>query len=133
MSDRVRIPEGEVAVRLAEHFVCLPGSGGHANVATNGGSVSAHGVLGFDIAGHVTAAGWQPINGSTGRNACSLTYGRGGSTLSVYSQVGIGDMVAGVSGRRDLAECKKVPMEIRPFRPTSRRSGVVESARTALT
>lgn len=133
MSDSVRIPEGEVAVRLAEHFVCLPGSGGQANVAINGGSVSAHGVLGVDIVGHVTAAGWQPIDASTGRNAWTLTYGRGGSTLRVYSQAGIGDVVARVSGRRDLAECKKVPMEIRPFRPTSRQSGIVESARTALT
>lgn len=58
MTDEARMPEGEVARRLAEYLLSLPEADTHAEVAIDGASAFAHGFSVFDIAAHMAAVGW---------------------------------------------------------------------------
>ena len=112
-----RMPEGEVAIRLAEHLLGLHGADPHAEVAIDGASVMAHGAVVFDLAAHMEAQGWVAVDVSTGRNPWTCTYGREGRTIRVHSRSGVGDVVARVGGRRIVAECKKGAAPGKPGSP----------------
>ncbi|WP_318875099.1 hypothetical protein [Sinorhizobium meliloti] len=110
-----RMPEAEVSIRLAEYLTEQPGFGDHVEVAIDGASVRVHGSDVFDIEGYLRTYGWRlsaPEHKS--RNTWAATYQRGQATMRIHSQSGVGDVVAVVSGRRVIAECKKGPLIKKP-------------------
>lgn len=112
-----RMPEAEVALRLAEYLSERPGFGGHIEVAVDGASVRVGETEVFDIIGYLTWAGWAQDKAGTGRNAWATLYHRGHATLRVHSRSGQGDVEATVNGRRIIAECKKGPLTKKPGSP----------------
>jgi len=113
-----RMSEAEVALRLAEFILSLPGSGAMASVAIDRASIKAGDAIIFDIGRFMAATGWKQIKApQLGRNAWTGTYRRGDKTVRVHSRTGEGDVVAMVDGRRIVAECKKGPLVRKPGSP----------------
>lgn len=113
-----RMPEAEVALRLAEFILSLPGSGAMASVAIDGASIKVGEAIVFDIGQFMAGTGWEQVKEpQVGRNAWIGTYRRGDKTIRVHSRPGEGDVVATVGGRRIVAECKKGPLARRPGSP----------------
>lgn len=113
-----RMPEAEVALRLAEFILSLPGSGTMASVAIDGASIKVGDAVIFDIGRFMAGTGWeQTKEPQVGRNAWTGTYRRGDKTIRVHSRPGEGDVVATVDGRRIVAECKKGPLVRKPGNP----------------
>jgi hypothetical protein len=113
-----RMPEAEVALRLAEFILSLPGSGAMASVAIDRASIKAGDAIIFDISRFMAGTGWEPIKEpQVGRNAWTGTYRRGDKTIRVHSRPGEGDVVATIDGRRIVAECKKGPLVRKPGSP----------------
>jgi hypothetical protein len=113
-----RMPEAEVALRLAEFILSLPGSGAMASVAIDGARIKVGDLLVFDIGRFMAGTGWeQTKKPQGGRNAWTGTYRRGDKTIRVHSRPGEGDVVATVDGRRIVAECKKGPLVRKPGSP----------------
>jgi len=106
-----RMPEAEVALRLAEFILSLPGSGAMASVAIDWASIKVGDAIIFDIGSFMAGTGWEQIKQpQIGRNAWTGAYRRGDKTIRVHSRSGEGDVVATVEGRRIIAECKKGPL-----------------------
>jgi hypothetical protein len=113
-----RMPEAEVALRLAEFILSLPGSGPMASVAIDGASIKVGDAVIFDIGRFMAGTGWeQTKEPQVGRNAWTGAYRRGDKTIRVHSRPGEGDVVATVNGRRIVAECKKGPLVRKPGSP----------------
>jgi hypothetical protein len=113
-----RMPESEVALRLAEFILSLPGSGTMASVAVDGASIKVRDAVVFDIGRFMAGTGWeQTKEPQIGRNAWTGAYRRGDKTIRVHSRLGEGDVVATVDGRRIIAECKKGPLARKPGSP----------------
>lgn len=113
-----RMPEAEVALRLAEYLSEQPGFGGHVEVAIDGASVRVHDADVFDIVSYLRSNGWVAIEGTaSGKNAWTARYERGTATMRVHSQSGMGDVEATIAGRRVIAECKKGPLIKKPGSP----------------
>jgi hypothetical protein len=113
-----RMPEAEVALRLAEFILSLPNSGAMASVAIDGASIKVGDAVIFDIGRFMAGTGWEQTKElQVGRNAWTGAYRRGDKTIRVHSRPGEGDVVATVEGRRIVAECKKGPLVRKPGSP----------------
>ncbi|BCP51743.1 hypothetical protein K32_03600 [Kaistia sp. 32K] len=113
-----RMPEAEVAIRLAEYLTERPDFQGTVDVAIDGASVSVGGVEVFDIRGYLRAYGWQAVQGTAvGRNDWTAEYTRDAAAMRIHSRSGVGDVEALVGGRRLIAECKKGPLVKKPGSP----------------
>ncbi|EIM31141.1 hypothetical protein [Microvirga lotononidis] len=113
-----RMPEAEVALRLAEFILSLPGSGAMASVAIDGASIKVGDAVIFDIGRFMAGTGWEPIKEpQVCRNAWTGAYRRGDKTIRVHSRPGEGDVVTTVDGCRIVAECKKGPLIRKPGSP----------------
>jgi hypothetical protein len=113
-----RMPEAEVALRLAEFILSLPGSGAMASVAIDGASITVGDAEIFDIGRFMAGTGWEPIKEPrVGRNAWTGAYRRSDKTIRVHSRPGEGDVVATIDGRRIVAKCKKGPLVRKPGGP----------------
>jgi hypothetical protein len=113
-----RMPEAEVALRLAEFILSLPSSGAMASVAIDGASIKVGNAISFDIGRFMAGTGWEQIKEpQVGRNAWTGAYRRGDKTIRVHSRPGEGNVVATVDGRRIVAECKKGPLVRKPGNP----------------
>ncbi|WP_230534477.1 hypothetical protein [Microvirga roseola] len=113
-----RMPEAEVALRLAAFLLDQPKSGSMASVAIDGASIQAGELQIFDIDGFMAHGEWiQDKERPAGKNAWTGTYRRGGKTIHVHSRPGQGDVVAQVNGRHIFAECKKGPLIKKPGSP----------------
>jgi hypothetical protein len=96
-----RMPEAEVALRLAAFILSLPGSGAMASVGIDGASIRSGDAVTFDIGRFMAGTGWEPImEPQVSRNAWTGTYRRGDKTIRMHSRPGEGDVVATVDGRR---------------------------------
>jgi len=103
-----RMPEAEVALRLAEFILSLPASGAMASVAIDGASIKVGDGVIFDIGRFMATTGWQPVKeAQAGRNAWTGAYRRGDKTIRVHSRPGEGDVVATIDGHRIIAKCRK--------------------------
>src|SRR3954471_15785625 len=101
-----RMPEAEVALRLAAFILSRPGSGAMAGVGIDGPSIKVGDAVVFDIGRFMAGTGWEPIKEpQVGRNAWTGAYQRGDKTIRVHSRPGEGDVVAVVDGRRIAVEC----------------------------
>jgi len=106
-----RMPEAEVALRLAGFILSLPGSGAMASVAIDGASIKVGNAVVFDIGRFMTGMGWEQVKEPhVGRTAWTGAYRRGDKTIRVHSRPGEGDVVTTVEGRRIIAECQKGPL-----------------------
>ena len=113
-----RMPEAEVALRLAEFILSLPASGAMASVAIDGASIKVGDAVVFDIGRFLAGTGWeQAKEPQVGRNAWTGVYRRGDKTIRVHSRPGEGDVVTQVNGRRIVARCKKGPLVRKPGGP----------------
>lgn len=113
-----RMPEAEVALRLAEFLSERPGFGGHVDVAIDGASVRVGGTDIFDISGYLAMNGWVITRQTeSSRNAWAATYRRGNAAMLIHSRSGTGDVTAVIGGRRIIAECKKGPLIKKPGSP----------------
>ena len=68
-----RMPEAEVALRLAEYLSERPGFGGHVEVAVDGASVRVGETEVFDIIGYLAWAGWAQDKAGTGSGVSVLS------------------------------------------------------------
>lgn len=101
-----RMPEAEVALRLAAFILSLPGSGAMASVAIDGASIKVGDAVVFDIGHFMAGTGWEQVKEpQVGRNAWTGAYRRGGKTIRVHARAGEGDVVAQINGRRIIAAC----------------------------
>jgi hypothetical protein len=106
-----RMLEAEVALRLAEFILSLPGSGAMASVAIDRASIKVGDAVTFNIGRFMAGVGWNPIKEpEVGRSSWTGAYRRGDKTIRVHSRLGEGDVVAQVNGRRIIAECQKGPL-----------------------
>jgi len=113
-----RMPEAEVALRLAEFILSRPGSGAMASLAIDGTSIKVGDAIVFDIGRFMAGMGWEQIKEpQVGRNAWTGAYRRGDKTIRVHSRPGEGHVVAQINGRRIIAECQKGPLARRPGSP----------------
>lgn len=108
-----RMPEAEVALRLAFHLLAHPQSGGEASVALDGAQIRVHGRQVFPIEAFLDDVGWKQVS-QVGRNPWQGDYERNGSRLTVHASSGMGDVVARVGHFRIRAECKKGPLIHKP-------------------
>lgn len=104
-----RMPESEVALRLAFCLLDLPGSEKRAEVALDGAQVQIKHKRIFPVSEFLAELGWARAAGESSRD-WQGTYKKGPLTLAVHSRSGVGDVVCGVGGRRVRAECKKGPL-----------------------
>jgi hypothetical protein len=112
-----RMPEAEVALRLAEFILSLPTSGAMASVAIDRARIKVGGSVIFDIGRFMASTGWQPIKeAQVGQNAWTGAYRCDDKTIRVHSRPGEGDVVATVEGRRIIAECTTGPLVHKPGR-----------------
>ena len=112
-----RMPEAEVALRLAEFILSLPASGAMASVAIDGASIKVGDAVVFDIGRFMATTGWQPVKeAQVGRNAWTGAYRRGDKTIRVHSRPGESNVVAAIDGRRIIAQCSKGPLARKPGR-----------------
>jgi hypothetical protein len=106
-----RMPEAEVALRLAAFILSLPGSGAMASVGIDGASIKIGDPIVFDIGRFMAGTGWEQIKEpQVGRNAWTGAYQRGDKTIRVHSRPGEGDVVATVDGRRIVVKCMMGPL-----------------------
>jgi hypothetical protein len=113
-----RMPETEVAPRLAAFILSLPNSGAMASVAIDEACIKVGDGVIFDIGRFMAATGWKQIKEpQVGRNAWTGAYRRSDKTIRVHSRPAEGDVVATVDGRRIVAECKKGPLLRKPGSP----------------
>jgi hypothetical protein len=106
-----RMPQTEVALRLAEFILSLPGSGAMASVAIDEAIIRVGDVAVFGIGRFMAGTGWEAIKEpKVGRNAWTGAYRRGDKTIRVHSRPGGGDVIATVDGRRIVVECTKGPL-----------------------
>jgi hypothetical protein len=109
--------EAEVALRLAEFILLLPGTGAMASVAIDRASIKVGDLLVFDIDRFMAGTGWeQTKKPQVSRNAWTGTYRRGDKTIRVHSRPGEGNVVAMIDGRRIVAQCSKEPLARKPGR-----------------
>src|SRR5918993_3699820 len=112
-----RMPEAEVALRLAELILSLPGSGAMASVAIDGARIKVGDLLVFDIGRFMAGTGWeQTKKPQVSRNAWTGTYRRSDKTIRVHSRPGEGDVIATIDSRRIVAQCSKGPLVRKPGR-----------------
>jgi hypothetical protein len=112
-----RMPQAEVALRLAEFILSLPTSGAMASVAIDGAGIKAGDGVIFDIGRFMAAGGWEQVKeAQVDRNAWTGAYRRRDKTIRVHSRLGVGDLVAAVDGRRIVAQCSKGLLARKPGR-----------------
>lgn len=111
-----KMSEAEVAVRFGQYLLDLPGADPFVDVAIDGAGVAVAGAAIFPLAEFLQYLGWELLE-QRGKNPWTGRYGRSGSTLTVHSRSGVGDVVGRVRGRRIIAECKKGPLIKRPGSP----------------
>jgi hypothetical protein len=114
-----RMPEAEVALRLAFYLVGRPGSSGHADVAIDGASVRIHRSEVFPIHGFMQEHGWSLVS-QHGKNDWHGAYRKQSSGIHIHSRSGIGDVVTTIGTTRVRAECKKGPLVKKPGNPEYR-------------
>ena len=106
-----RMSEAEVALRLAEFILSLPGSGAMASIRIDDAVL-------FDIGHFMAGTGWEQVKEpQVGRGAWTGAYRRGDKTIRVHSRLGEGDVITTINGRRIIAECQKGPLARRPGSP----------------
>lgn len=111
-----RMPEAEVALRLAFHLLDRFDSHGSAEVAIDGAMVRIGQNEIFPIEAFMTHEGWEQTE-QTGRNAWQGSYEKGGSRLTIHARSGVGDVVALVGSERIRAECKGGPLVVKAGSP----------------
>ncbi|MDP9439565.1 MAG: hypothetical protein M3P49_12630 [Actinomycetota bacterium] len=111
-----RMPEAEVALRLAFHLLDRPGGDGVAEVALDGMQVRSRTVEVFPIEGFLESEGWVQTR-QEGKNDWQGTYERSGFRLEVHARSGVDDVVWRAGARRIRAECKGGPIAVRKGSP----------------
>jgi hypothetical protein len=111
------MPEGEVALLLAEYLLAHQRSDPRVDVAVDGASVLAHGSIVFDIKAFLSSRDWVQVSPDKGRNDWTGEYSRAAKILCVHSRSGIGDVVCAFGDRKVIAECKKGPLIRKPGSP----------------
>ena len=113
-----RMPAAEVALRLAEFILSLPGAGAMASVVIDGARVRAGNAIHFDLRRFMAGTGWEAVKEpQVRRNAWTGSYRRGDKTIRVHSRRGMGDVIARFNGRRIIAECQNGPLLHKASRP----------------
>lgn len=108
-----RMPEAEVALRLAFYLLSLPGSDDTVSVAIDGAQVRVHGGAIFPMTEFLEDHDWVQLR-QEGKNVWQGSYQRDGQVLVVHSRAGVGDVVARIGDHRVRAECKQGPLMPRP-------------------
>ena len=103
-----RMPEAEVALRLANYLVGLPNSLGRAEVAIDGASVKLTKPE-FPVALFLSSLGWKQV-ASEHLGSWRGEYQKGQLKLVLHAKPGLGDVVCEVGNLRIRAECKKGPL-----------------------
>ncbi len=111
-----RMPEAEVALRIAFALLSHADRDGRVEVAIDGAQVRLPGREIFPIATFLVTHGWIQIS-QAGANAWQGEYERGGQRMRVHARSGVGDVVAGVGPLRVLVECKGGPLQRRRGNP----------------
>ena len=119
MASTDRMSEAEVAIRLAERLLQLPGAGPHAEVAIDGAVVEIAGRRIFDIEGFLSTQRWK-LARQQGQRPWHGIYGRRLQELHVSSASGTADVVLQLGNRRAVAECKGGPLVKKPGNPEHR-------------
>ena len=108
-----KMPEAEVALRLAFYLLRLPGSEGSACVAIDGAQVRILQRVIFPIREFLADERWKQIK-QPRKGAWQGVYERRGHRLVIHSKPGVGDVVSHVGNRRIVAECKGGPLIKKP-------------------
>ena len=111
-----RMPEAEVALRLAFHLLGRSDGDGFAEVALDGMQIRSRTVEVFPIEAFLESKGWVQTH-QEGKNDWQGTYERSGFRLQVHARSGIGDVVWRAGARRIGAECKGGPIVERKGSP----------------
>lgn len=105
MSIPKNMPEGEVALRLADYVLSRCEMANRASISIDGAAAKC-----FDIGGFLTGKRWEQKR-PLGKNAWAGDYERAGKELEAHSRPGEGDVVIQLGGQRLVAECKKGPRQ----------------------
>ncbi|MBF0195877.1 MAG: hypothetical protein HQL71_15060 [Magnetococcales bacterium] len=105
-----KMPEAEVALRLAFFLLDHHEVDGTVKVAIDGASVSRTVPI-FQIECFMKIHKWEEFGAKNGLNDWQREYKRGKQRLEIHSNSGEGDVVAKINGYRIRAECKKGPLQ----------------------
>ncbi len=114
-----RMPEAEVALRLAFFLLSLPDCEGFADVAIDGAQVRVHGAQVFPIIPFLREEGWEQVK-QKGKNPWQGLYQKSDHRLRIHARSGEGDVVVKVGPRRIRTECKGGPRVKKPGSPEYR-------------
>jgi hypothetical protein len=103
-----RMPEAEVALRLAFWLLEHPEGEDRAEVAIDGAQVRIGGDQVFALEEFMRVSGWE--HEPTGLGRWQGTYRKNGKRIDIHSRPGVGDVVGNVNNRTIRAECKKGPL-----------------------
>lgn len=110
MQEPTRMSEAEVAIRLAERFLRMPGAGQVAKVAIDGAVIEMKGQNPFfDIATFLSGNRWKLLT-QKGTRAWHGVYSRDDQEIHISSTSGAADVVLQLGNRRVVAECKGGPL-----------------------
>ena len=110
-----RMPEAEVALRLAFFLLSLPDSEGLAKVAIDGAQVRVHGAQVFPVIPFLGEDGWEQVE--KGNKPWQGLYQMGDHQLRIHARSGEGDVVVRVGAKRIRTECKGGPRVKKPGSP----------------
>src|ERR1700724_987095 len=110
MADATRMSEAEVAIRLAERLLLVPGAADRAKDADGGGflEIAGRGPL-FDIDAFLSANKWKQTR-QEGKRSWRGIYSCGDKQLHISSTSGEADVLLQLGNRRVVAECKGGPL-----------------------
>ena len=102
-SPKDRMPEAEVAVRLAVWLISLPDAEPRVEVGIDGSAAQR-----FPVRTFLRERGWRCVEVGGGNRSSPYqgVYTKGAWTLRVHARPGVGDVVASVAGQQIFAECK---------------------------
>lgn len=104
-----RMPEAEVALRLAFYLLAYPGSSEVADVAIDGAQVKVGERVVFSVEEFLRVEGFQQVERQRPEDWRG-SYVRGSHRLNIHSRSGVGDVVGRVGLSQVRAECKKGPL-----------------------
>lgn len=111
-----RMPEAEVALRLAFHLLTLPGASKTVTVCLDDQHVTSGGHTIFPLTPFLDAENWKLIE-QQGKQRWHGIYRRDDQEMVLSPDSRGGDVIMQLGGRRIRAECKKGPLEKRKGNP----------------
>ncbi|OQY46333.1 MAG: hypothetical protein B6242_08135 [Anaerolineaceae bacterium 4572_78] len=107
-----RMPEAEIALRLAFKLLDYPNSEGIANVSIDRTQVTVGNTEIFPLVKFLESTGWKQDK-QIGKYPWQGQYHKDKYQLNIVTQLALGNMTTVVAGRQVVVQCKSAPLKIK--------------------